>query len=637
MHYSGFMGEAQDVMAEATVEGLRRHAPFDRMDRESLGYLVAQMALAYFPRGRRVTGPEAGPARTLYIVQRGAVRGDSPADDVQRGDAVLHAPGECFPLAELVGSRPAGHAYVADEDSFCYEVPADAVAELARRSREFQRFCLGSISALLQQSHALVQSLHAQRATGQLTMGAPLRELVRRAPVTCSPDDSLQAALERMRHAKVGAIVAVSAGGEPVGVFTERDLLRHTVGGGLDVARPVRDYMTPEPSTLASSASAAEAALLMARRGFRHVPVVEEGRLVGMVSERDLFALQRTSMRSIVGAIERADDAPALKQAAADIARLAGNLIAQGVGAEHLTQLVATLNDRLVARVLDVEAARHDLGGLEVCWIALGSEGRYEQTLATDQDNGIVFSGEVDAGEARARLLPFAQAVNRMLDACGFPLCKGDIMAGNAAWCLSAGEWREKFADWIRNPLPQALLNAAIFFDLRPLWGAERLAADLRGWLAATVKDNERFLRAMAQSALESRPQAGLLGSLLAAAGAGEARLVDLKAQGTRPFVDAARILALAAGIEQTNTAGRLRAAGSRLRMPVEEVEAMADAFHFVLLLRLRHQMAQPEASGLDANRIDPEALNELDRRILKETIRQARKLQDRLALDYRL
>ena len=110
-----------------------------------------------------------------------------------------------------------------------------------------------------------------------------------------------------------------------------------------------------------------------------------------------------------------------------------------------------------------------------------------------------------------------------------------------------------------------------------------------------------------------------------------------LKAQGTRPFVDAARILALAAGIEQTNTAGRLRAAGSRLRMPVEEVEAMADAFHFVLLLRLRHQMAQPEASGLDANRIDPEALNELDRRILKETIRQARKLQDRLALDYRL
>jgi CBS domain-containing protein len=367
------------------------------------------------------------------------------------------------------------------------------------------------------------------------------------------------------------------------------------------------------------------------------VSVVEEGRLVGMVSERDLFALQRTSMRSIVGAIDRAGDEAGLRQSAADIARLAENLIAQGVGAEHLAQLVATLNDRLVARILELESARHDLRGISVCWIALGSEGRYEQTLATDQDNGLVFETALDPAEARARLLPFAQAANRTLDACGFPLCKGNIMAGNPEWCLSGDEWRARFSDWIRIPVPQALLNATIFFDLRPLWGEERLAASLRGWLADAVKGNERFLRAMTQSALESRAPGGLIGSLLAVAKAGDARHVDLKASGTRPFVDAARILALSSGIEHTNTAARLRGAGPRLRIPPEEVEAMVESFHFVLLLRLRHQMAHPGAAGPEANRIDPDALNELDRRILKEAMRHARKLQDRLALDYRL
>ena len=631
------MAEAQDVVVDATIGALRRHAPFDRMDADSLAYLAREATIAYFPKGRRVVGPEQGAAMVIYIVQRGHVRGEASGEGVPGLDAVEIGPGECFPLAEVVGMRPAAHAYDAAEDSFCYEVKAPAVAELARRSREFQKFCVGSIGALLQQSQALVQSLHAQRATGQLSMGAPLRDLVRRAPVTCAPEEPLKSALARMREAKVGAIVAITPEGEPAGVFTERDLLHHMAGSGLDASRPVRDYMTHAPSTLPGSASAAEAALLMARRGFRHVPVVEEGRLVGMVSERDLFALQRTSMRSIVGAIERAGDEAALKQAAADIARLAENLIAQGVGAEHLAQLVATLNDRLVARVLEVEAARHDLGGLEVCWIALGSEGRYEQTLATDQDNGIVFAGEIAPDEARARLLPFAQAANQTLDACGFPLCKGEIMAGNPQWCLSADEWRARFTDWIRNPVPQALLNATIFFDLRALWGADSLASSLRGWLAEAVKGNDRFLRAMTQSALESRAPGGLLGGLLAAARTGDARFVDLKASGTRPFVDAARILALASGIEHTNTAARLRAAGPRLRMPNEEVEAMAESFHFVLLLRLRHQMANPGVAGAEANRIDPDSLNELDRRILREAMRQARKLQDRLALDYRL
>jgi CBS domain-containing protein len=215
-------------------------------------------------------------------------------------------------------------------------------------------------------------------------------------------------------------------------------------------------------------------------------------------------------------------------------------------------------------------------------------------------------------------------------------LCKGEIMAGNPQWCLSFSEWRQKFADWVRNPQPQAMLHSMIFFDFRSLWGRENLVNGLHDWLVAKVSDDQRFLRAMAKVALDSRPPLGFFNGFVTSGKKGAAHTIDLKTQGTRPFVDAARIYALASGLEQTSTAMRLRISGERLNIPAEETEAMVEAFHFMLLFRLRHQFlgAGPEAQ---ANLINPDALNELDRRILKEAFRQARKLQNRLSLDYQL
>jgi CBS domain-containing protein len=303
--------------------------------------------------------------------------------------------------------------------------------------------------------------------------------------------------------------------------------------------------------------------------------------------------------------------------------------------------LIASLNDRLCRRILALEAPRHDLAGVRFCWISLGSEGRLEQTFATDQDNGIIFdSNSLSADEARGRLLPFAQAVNAMLDECGFPLCKGNIMAGNRAWCLHVEEWREKFGSWIRDPVPQALLHSNIFYDFRALWGEEFLSQSLRDWLAGEVREDQRFLRAMAVNAMQARPPLGLLADFVTSGQGSERHTIDLKAEGTRPFVDAARILALASGLKQTNTAERLRKAGERLLTPKDEINGMVDAFHFILLMRLRHQHREQRKDltpGNNPNRIDPDSLNELDRRILKEAFRQARRLQQRLALDYQL
>jgi CBS domain-containing protein len=311
-------------------------------------------------------------------------------------------------------------------------------------------------------------------------------------------------------------------------------------------------------------------------------------------------------------------------------------MLAQGVAAEQLTQFVSALNDAVTERAIELAMRDHDVAGTGFCWMGLGSEGRGEQTLATDQDNAIIFpdrEGE-DREAVRARLLAFADQVNRSLDACGFPLCKGNIMARNPDWCLSLKEWFDRFDDWIRNSDPEALLNASIFFDFRALHGDATLVERLREFLLENVKDRPVFLRQMAANAAQTRPPLGLFGDIVG----GEGGTIDLKKQAARVFVDCARILSLAAGVGAVSTAERLRLTGPRIRMSDDDVGAAIDAFQFVQMLRLRAQDSLDRGAGAsEPNRIDPDTLNSLDRRILREALRQARKLQNRVGLDYQL
>jgi CBS domain-containing protein len=225
-------------------------------------------------------------------------------------------------------------------------------------------------------------------------------------------------------------------------------------------------------------------------------------------------------------------------------------------------------------------------------------------------------------------LLAFAGRVNQRLAECGFPLCTGGIMASNPKWCLSVDEWRATFANWIQRSDAPALLQASIFFDFRPLYGAKELSDDLREWLNGSIKDNRLFLKRMAENALANRPPLGLVRDFVVSTAGAQVHTLDLKINGITPFVDAARIFALHAGVSETGTAVRLRSAARAWKMPADEVEAWVAAFHFIQLLRVRHQHTQQTRGERVGNRIDPERLNALDRRILKEAFRQARKLQ---------
>ncbi len=629
-----------ESLLNASIAFLRRYPPFDEMDDDAMRFLAGGLSLAYYPKGSTVLSPDEGVPRHLFILQRGLVQ-LLPAEGFHPSAAgvVTLGPGECFSVYALMEKRPAGSPYTAAADTFCYLVPAEAFTELLHRSKRFQEFSTHYLRSLLQESRRLIQMHSASAAAEQHAMNRALREIVKQPPVYCQAHTPLEVALRLMHQARVGSIVIVSDTQLPIGIFTRHDVLDRVALADRPLSDPISTVMTPEPVTLPDHASAYEAVLLIAAHGIRHVPLTHNDVLSGVITERDLFAVQRVSVRGINRVIARAHDVATLEQAGRDVQTLARSLLAQGVAAEQLTQLITALNDALSQRVIAVVQQQHDLQGIQWCWLTFGSEGRMEQTISTDQDNGLLYTcgSGTDAEQARQRLLRFAAEVNQWLDRCGFPLCKGRIMAGNPRWCLSLDEWRAQFAQWVRNTDPEALLNSVIFFDFRTLDGDSALSATLRKHLRDLIQDYPRFLKQLAQYALETRPPLGLISDFTTEQADDGTAFIDLKKSAARLFVDAARVLALAADVDHTNTAQRLRGAGALLKMGEDDIASAVEAFFFIQQLRLRGQLAAHAEAAAHANRVVPANLNEIDRRILKESLRQARKLQSRLALDYQL
>lgn len=464
-----------------------------------------------------------------------------------------------------------------------------------------------------------------------------LRQLVQGRSATMSPSASVRETVLKLDAERIDAIVVVDAASRiPLGIVTMRDVLRRITIEAGELDAPIAGVMTAAPICVLADATVHQASVIMVRRGVRHLVLTEaDGSYFGVVSQADLYTLPGARASELVAAILAAGDVETLARLAVGIRSFASQMLAERVGADALCQRISALNDLLTLQVIELTASRFELPYVQWCWLVFGSEGRLEQTLATDQDNGLVFAAESEAEAAslRAAFLPFARAVNEALDACGFPLCKGEIMASNPQWCLSLDEWKAAFGSWMAKGEPQALLNSTIFFDFRPLYGQESLAGELQEWLLARASSYPIFLRALVENTMNWESPLNWWQGFRYDGNKASPHTIDLKMHGSRPFVDAARIYALVHGVPHTNTAERLRAAAPKLGIQAHELAALLDAFYHIQRLRLEHQVSGQSEDA--PNRVDPDKLHELDRLILKESLKQARNLQQRLARDY--
>lgn len=615
---------------------LMRAPPFQVMAAEHVDQFVAAAEEVYFAPGETVLAPASGPVEHLLCVRRGAVSGRSGLAALSGG--VLYEAGDLFPVGALMGGRPVTSTYESSQDTFCLRVPVAAVRALADLSPPFADFLGRKVMKFLDLSRQALQASWASQTLAEQSLESPLGALPRRSPVAVTADAPLAQALQLMHERRVGSVLVVDEAGGARGILTRYDVLGRVTLPQVPLATPIERVMSQPVHTLPVDATAQEAALLMSRRGIRHVPISEGGRVVSIVSERDLFAIQKLSLKQVSTALRAAPDISSLRAASADIRRFAGNLLGQGVRARQLTELISHLNDVLTERLVQLVAARHGLDLADACWLAFGSEGRREQTIATDQDNGVVFAS-ADPGRDRPRWLAFAREVNEALDACGYPLCRGNVMASNPACCLTADEWLARFAHWMEHGAPEDLLNASIFFDFRPLVGRAELVAPMRTLVTERASRLPRFIKQLAGNALRCRPPLNWLGGVETRKVDGRETL-DLKLQGTTMFVDFARIYALAHGIEATGTRARLQAIGKALGVEPQESEGWISGFEFLQMLRLQVQLRRSRREAVRAadgnpNLVDYEELNDIDRRVVKETLRVARRLQQRMELDY--
>lgn len=468
--------------------------------------------------------------------------------------------------------------------------------------------------------------------------------LVRKRPLVCLGSDSVRAALQAMDKIGVGSIVVVNTDEEPIGILTRYDLIRRIILPALDLASPIESVMTPNPIRIEANESVIEAMVLMATHRIRHLPVMRDDALVGVLSESDVMAHQRQSLRSLSSLIAKAVKFEELASVGLDIRRLAQRLIGEGLSATAVAKLMSHLNDAMTVRVIELVKADSKIMSpptVPWAWLALGSEGRDEQTIATDQDNAIIFEGD----EVLQPLFQdFAKHVNEALDRVGFPLCKGGVMAQHAKWCRSDTGWREEISQWFERPTPQHLLDGHTFLDFRALYGAKELAIDLRDWVTERVVQHPQFLRELAQDSMRARvgelPNPVVFTYIarwlrkreLPSEWLSPSRL-DIKKHGTAPVVAWIRILALMNGVSVTSTDGRMGALQELGKLQLSESQAARRSFDLAQRYRLRAQLMGSD----NPNELPLDDLSRFELEELRHALDDLSRLKSGVAMDLRL
>jgi CBS domain-containing protein len=589
---------------------LRATAPFGALPQALFDEAARTADVAYHPAGTWLVRAGGQPLRHLYVIRKGSVRLERDGQTLQ----VLEE-GEVFGYTSLI-SRKANLDVQVEDDLVAFRIPDDVFQALLRDAR-FARHFADALSDRLKAS--LAQS---PVATFRPDLGLEVGQIVRDPPVWVDAGATVGEAARAMRAAHATAVLVR---GTPPAIVTDRDFRNRVLAEGLGPDAPISAVATPAPRTVRADTRIHEAWTALLDAGGHHLPVERDGEVVAVLGTTDLLRCTAQGPMAVLRRVERLSSRASLPGYAATLAEMSAALLAGGLDAIQIAGFVARLNDTLVARV--IRLAEADLGPAPApwAWLALGSEGRAEQTLLTDQDNALVHADGVApaAAEWYAR---FAERVNADLEVAGFPRCAAGYMARR--WTAPLSEWAGRFAGWIDAPSPDALVSAGVFFDFRRVAGGLDLGP-LEAALASAPR-KPPFLRFLAKAALDFHPPGALLVRLKGSSS------VDLKAHGIAPVVFLARCYGLELGGAPRGTLARLEAAVRAGNLAEDEFAEVAEAYRFLVGLRLRDQLRSLAAGAPARSAVAPGELGALERTRLKDALRAVRGLQEAGALHFK-
>lgn len=461
-----------------------------------------------------------------------------------------------------------------------------------------------------------------------------ISDLTHRAPQLLNKTTTIREAAQCMKKANTSSVL-VTEKGELSGIITEQIFCTKVAADGMDLARPVTDIMTPNPITILSNALGSEALLLMVRYNVHHIPVMENGTVISMITAADLLQEQSHNPIHLVNEIYYADSVEELQKLSQQLPNILHNLVRSNLTSYDIGHLISSIGEMINRQLIKLALEKLGEAPVSYAWIVAGSLSRNEQTAHSDQDNALILSNEYNPDEHGTYFTEMTKFVSDSLNACGYVYCPGDVMATNDRWRQPLSVWQSYFDKWIDTPEPKALMYSSIFFDLRCIHGDSSLLEKAKKKVLEKSPENTLFLSHMAANALHHRPPLGLFRRFILEKNDSEEKALNMKLRGVIPVTDLARVYVLSAGLPALHTQDRLEAAAEAGTLSQSSMEDLRDAFEFIATIRLQHQALQIEQGQTPDNFVPLKELSSLERRQLKEAFKVLTTQQKAMELKY--
>ena len=580
--------------------------PYDSLPQDELARVAGSFSRRDYPAGTEVYA--AGePIRGLFLIRSGAV-------EVIDGNGAMISvlgPRNSFGERGLLRDGLAVTTARATEESVLLMLPVADLKHLIANHPAFERF--------------FNRGRGAKDRAGDLST-LKVSDLMTRSPVTCTPDATVTEAARTMRENRISS-VAITENDALVGIVTTRDLTARVLAEGRPGDTPVAEVMTREVQALSPESLGSDILHMMLERRIGHLPVVRDGKLLGIITQTDLTRFQAVNSAQLVRDASGAEDAQALARVTGRIPQLLVQLVGGHSAHEVVTRLITDVADTVTRRLLRLAEAELGPPPVPYLWLACGSQGRQEQTGVSDQDNCIMIDDSMAEGDMEY-FLKLARIVSDGLNTAGYYYCPGNMMATNPRWCQPVSKWRRYFRGWIDTPDPEAQMLASVMFDLRPIGGDVALFRNLQAETLEAASKNSIFVAHLTSNALKHQPPLGLLRNFATIRSGEYKNHVDMKLGGVVPVTDLARVYALKGRLTPVNTRERLLAAESAGIVSASGARDLIEAYDLIARLRLENQAALVRMGRKPDNYLAPSDLSDFERSHLRDAFVVVRTMQ---------
>ena len=619
---------------------LSRLVPFSFLPEEEIERTAAAISIVYYSENTVLFHQGRGKVEHLHIIVKGAAERYFEENDEEKLRGILGEGDMYGGISLLLNKGIPIRTLRTTEDSQFYLLHKDIFFDICKKNEAFSDYFTDTFGKrMLDRSYAEIVSTNFRaREDDTQFFNLPVENFYTRELISCDHDMPIQAAAAVMTEHNTSSIFIRKPGADMVGVVTDNDLRKKVTATGLDVLSPVSEIMSSPLRTISSSALVFEALLEMMQHNIKHLGVRDaNNKITGVITNRDLLKVQGQSPVFVVREISGAKLINQVVQIHQQVPRLIQTLINTGAKAQNITRFLTTVSEAILKKIIGFALDEIGPPPAKFVFMVLGSEGRKEQTLKTDQDNAILFK-DVNAS-ARDEVMTYFQSLGEKvcnwLNEAGYDFCKGGVMAKNPKWCQPLSRWKQYFTEWIHTAEPEALLQASIFFDFRGAYGDFELIDKLRNHLFGSLGRWPGFFRHLTENALYFTPPIGFFRNFLVESKGEHRDTFNIKAA-MQPVVDYARIYALHHKIAETNTFDRINILLDRKKITAQEHDELETAYSYLMQQRFVTQVKTAmEENGKPDNYINPKHLSRIEQTMLKEIFKRIEKFQGKLSFDF--